>query len=138
MPRELVDTTYVSGDIVRYSIAIDPDAADDLESLYASDPDEAALAEALLQEIGVCQDLLDALTVHGFGNKKSPFFSVSKWHSFWGKGIDIWRIRADHSNYRIIYAYFPPRRVYHVLAIVHRKFDYDPINPAIKYITYRA
>lgn len=119
-----------------YSIQIHEDAWDDLERLWA-DPhtEEAAAAiDVLLQELECDQDLLDALTVHGYGTNKTKPIHVSKWVEYWRTGADIWRLKIwelekIRLNYRIIYAYEIKKQRYHVLAVVPREFDYDTEHP---------
>lgn len=75
--------------------------------------------------------MLDALTDNKFRHDSDPRFDVSRWESFWHQGKNLWRLRPYFESgigpsCRVIYAYLPLRRRYHVLAIVPRDFDYDP------------
>lgn len=96
----------------------------------ASDQRTAARIVALLEQIKADPGLLDALTEHNFGADQRSGFHVSKWLAFWNAGYDLWRLKVwDLSGrlipYRIVYAYEPRIRQYHVLGIVHRDFGYD-------------
>ena len=56
-------------------------------------------------------------------------YHVSKWFEFWNAGYNLWRLKiwiepSGSLRYRIVYAYEPRTLQYHVLAIVHRDFDY--------------
>ena len=118
-----------------FRLFVHNDAEDDLEALGESEPDAAARILVLLEELEVNQDLLDRLTQHDFGKDRwGDEFHVSKWVEQWRKGNDIWRLKIwDLENkglqYRIIYAFIPHKRHYHVLAIAPRNFDYDPGHP---------
>ncbi len=57
-------------------------------------------------------------------------YHVSKWQAFWRIGYDLWRLKIwtepkGSLGYRIVYAYEPRSLQYHVLAIVHRDFNYE-------------
>lgn len=117
-----------------FTLTIHHDAEDDLEKLWVSAEDAAALVTALLQEIQGDQKLLDALTIHDFGANRSAKFHVSKWLEFWNQGADLWRLKvwsleAKGLPYRIVYAYEYGRQRYHVLGVFHRDFNYDPTDP---------
>lgn len=124
-----------------YSIVVHEDAWKHLEELW-EDPrteDAAAEIEATLEELQHDQLALDALTVHDFGHHKSKPVHVSKWVEYWRKGADIWRLKIWSLEevrlpYRIVYAYEIKRQRYHVLAVLHRDFDYDRDHPATQRI----
>jgi mRNA-degrading endonuclease RelE of RelBE toxin-antitoxin system len=130
-----------------YSIVIHEDAEEDLDALW-NDPatrEAAARIDVLLEEVSADQDLLDALTIHDYGKYETAPMSVSKWQEYWRKGADIWRLKFwELTNaglhYRIVYAYEIPKQRYHVLAIVHRNFNYDESHPITKRIlaNYKA
>ena len=124
-----------------YRLFVHRDAAADLERLNSADPVAAARVVALLESVSADQDLLDRLTQHDFGAHRSADFHVSKWHSQWNQGRDLWRLKAwdleaQRLQYRVIYAYIPGARKYHVLGVLHRsqvKYD-DPSDPISKRI----
>jgi mRNA-degrading endonuclease RelE of RelBE toxin-antitoxin system len=130
-----------------YSIVVHEEAEADLEELWANPATEEAAAriDVLLEELRVDQNLLDALTVHDYGQYQTKPMHVSKWQEYWRRGADIWRLKIweltnSGLHYRIVYAYEIPKQRYHVLAIVHRKFNYDESNPITKRIlaSYKA
>lgn len=124
-----------------YRLFVHRDAQGDLERLYVADPVAAARVVALLESIAADQDLLDRLTQHDFGAYRSAEFHVSKWYSQWNKGKDLWRLKTwdleeQRLQYRVVYAYVPGSRRYHVLGVLHRnqvKYD-DPSDPYTKRI----
>lgn len=78
-----------------------------------------------MQEIQQDQDLLDRLTQHRFGAPPAADFQVRKWHEQWRRKRDLWRLKlwdleGRRQPYRVLYAYMPGQRRYHVLAIAHR------------------
>jgi hypothetical protein len=111
------------------------DAKDDLATIRATNPQVADFFLALFAEIESDPKLLDALTIHGYGNRPGDEFDVKKWLKHWKAGRDLWRIKAPSLEilklrYRVIYCYFPDSRSYHVLAIAERDaIDYDNENP---------
>lgn len=120
-----------------YTLAVHRDAEGDLEEIWNSAPDAAAIIVALLQEIKNDQNLLDALTAHDFGVHESKRFHVSKWLQFWNRGIDLWRIKLWDLErkglaFRIIYAYETGLQRYYVLGIFRRDFNYDTSDPRVQ------
>ena len=98
-----------------------------------------------LQEIQASQTILDTLLDHDFGAKRSAFYNVSKWLSFWKKKYDLWRLKfweleGSGDTFRIVYAYHIKERRFYILGIAHRDFNYDPSHPFTKRIvaTYNA
>lgn len=117
-----------------YRLFVHQDAEGDLEQLWASEPDVAARIVVLLEECEGSQDLLDRLTQHGFGAAGIDDINVSRWQERWQKGDNLWRVKVwdleqQGLRYRIIYAFIPQKRHYHVLAVAPRSFNYDPRHP---------
>lgn len=111
------------------SLTLHPDAADDLRFLMANDRFAGGKVVAMLQQAKHDPKLIDSLLDHDFGAHHSAPYHVSKWFEFWNVGYNLWRLKIwiepDRSlRYRIVYAYEPKTLQYHVLAIVHRDFDY--------------
>lgn len=106
------------------------DARDDLAEIWESDPESAAIIEALLQEAKTNRGILDSLTVHGFGESYVERYRVSKWVEQQGKGrnlwaLKIWDLEDRWPRYRIVYAFHPQTHVHSVLGVFTRDFDYD-------------
>ena len=111
------------------SLLIHPDAAADLRRLMVADKFAAGKVLALLQQAKHDPKIIDSLLDHDFGDDHSAAYHVSKWFSFWNAGYNIWRLKIwmepkGGLRYRIVYAYEPRTLQYHVLAVVHRDFDY--------------
>lgn len=107
-----------------------PDAASDLRQLMVTDKFAAAKVAALLQQAKHDPKIIDSLLDHNFGADQAQPYHVSKWLHFWNTGYNIWRLKIwliprGSLRYRIVYAYQPSTLQYHVLAIVHRDFDYQ-------------
>lgn len=124
-----------------YRLFVHADAESDLERIWAEDETAAARITVLLEEVQGNQGLLDRLTEHGFGSNPSAPFNVSKWHRQWNQGRDLWRLKAWNLErirvrYRVIYAYLPGKRHYHVLAVLPRdQVNYDdPDDPITRRI----
>lgn len=112
------------------TLFIHEDAEDDLEELWSKDITAAARITVLLEELKGNNDLLDRLTQHDYGSYGSADFHVSKWLEQWNKGNDLWRLKIwdledNDVKYRIVYAFIPTKKHYHVLGIVPREFNYE-------------
>jgi mRNA-degrading endonuclease RelE of RelBE toxin-antitoxin system len=113
---------------------IHEDAAADLSKLRQTELQAAAKIVALLEELKGNPDLLDRLTQHDYGAYHTADFHVSKWEAQWRRGRDLWRLKVwvledQGLRYRIVYAFIPQKRHYHILAIAPREFDYDANHP---------
>ncbi len=94
---------------------------------------------ALLQQAKHDPKVIASLLDHGFGADHSAAYHVSKWVEFWKVGYNIWRLKVwevPHGSlpYRIVYAYEPRSLRYHVLAVVHRNFNYKSDHEITKRI----
>ncbi len=111
------------------SLLIHPDAAQDLRALMVSDRAAAGMVLALLEQAKHDSTVLDSLLDHDFGAGRTEDYHVSKWWELWKSGYNIWRLKVwtvpkGSLKQRIVYAYDPTQLEYHVLAVVHRDFDY--------------
>lgn len=96
----------------------------------AKDRFAAGKVVALLQQAKADPAIIASLLDHDFGADGAAAYHVSKWFEFWNAGYNLWRLkvwieRKGSLRYRIVYAYEPRSLQYHVLAIVHRDFDYQ-------------
>jgi hypothetical protein len=111
------------------TLSIHPDAVADLRLLKENDTFAAGKVLALLQQAKRDPRLIESLLDHDFGADHSAAHHVSKWFEFWNSGYNIWRLKIwmepkGSLAYRIVYAYEPKSLQYHVLAVVHRNFEY--------------
>ncbi len=112
------------------SLTLHPDAVADLRQLMVTDKFAAGKVLALLQQAKSDPKIIDSLLDHGFGDNHQASYHVSKWFAFWNAGYNIWRLKLwmepnGSLRYRIVYAYEPKTLQFHVLAIVHRDFNYE-------------
>ncbi len=112
-------------------LSLHPDAADDLRGLMVIDQAQAGKIAAFLQQAKNDPKIVATLLDHDFGETGREPYHVSKWLEFWNTGFNLWRVKLwsfpkGSLSYRIVYAYQPSTQHYHVLAIVHRDFDYQP------------
>ena len=106
------------------------DAEEDLERLWASEPDAASRIGVLLEELEGNSKLLDRLTQQDFGAYGLEDFHVTKWQEQQRKGRNLWRVKIWDLEkmgirYRIVYAFIARQQDYSVLGIVPREFNYD-------------
>ena len=104
-----------------------------------TDPGAGGKMAALLQQAKHDRRIIDSLLDHNFGANRSEPYHVSKWFEFWNTGYNLWRLKfwtfpKGSLKYRVVYAYQPSTRRYHVLAIVHRDFDYPKDHETTKRI----
>jgi hypothetical protein len=117
------------------ALFVHDDAKTDLLALRKSEPRAAGRILALLEQLEGDFDLLDRLTQHDFGAYGSADFHVSKWQEQWRKGRDLWRLKVwdledKGLRHRIVYAFIPSKKHYHVLAITPRRdFNYEECDP---------
>ena len=109
-------------------------AQDDLDALWLSDEDGAALIFALIEEFQDNSDLSSVLRQHGHRDIGDPAFEVSRFQELWHQGFNLYRLKywdEDGANapYRIIYADNPHTDQIHILGIVHRGINYDTTHP---------
>ena len=113
-----------------FSLFIHDDVKEDLRKISQKHPKVAGRIAALLGEIGDSQDLLDRLSQQGFVNHNTPGFDVSMWFGMMNVGRNLWRLKSADLGpaglrYRIIYAFVPLKKQFHVLGVVPRSFNYD-------------
>ena len=126
-------------------LSLHADAANDLRALMVSDPDAAGKILAFLEQAKRDPKVIASLLDHDFGGTRRDPYHVSKWLEFWNTGFNLWLVKLwtfpkGSLRYRIVYAYQPSTQHYHVLAIVHRDFDYDPSHAVTQRIivAYRS
>lgn len=124
------------------SVSVHPDAAQDIRALMVSDPDAAGRVLALLEQASCDSRVLTSLLDHDFGADRKVAYHVSRWWRLWNDGYNVWRLKiwttsTRSLNRRIVYAYDPGTLHHHVLAVVHRDFDYR-IDHAITQRILRA
>ena len=96
----------------------------------AADRFAAGKVLALLEQAKQDPKLIESLLEHDFGKDQTATYHVSKWQEFWNTGYNLWRLKIwieprGSLRHRIVYAYQPSTLQYHVLAVVHRNFDYE-------------
>lgn len=94
-----------------------------------TDKPAAGKVLALLQQAKHDPKIIASLLDHDFGDDHTATYHVSKWLDFWKRGYNLWRLKIwteprGSLPYRIVYAYEPKSFQYHILAVVHRDFDY--------------
>lgn len=96
----------------------------------------AAKMLELARELRANPPLLANLLEHG---RSTQEIDVSKFQMFWRQGKDLWRLKLwdledAGLRYRIIYAYEISTHCFHILAVVHRDFDYERTHPVTQRI----
>lgn len=125
-----------------HSLIIHPEAHDDLRRIRLTDQWSAARVFVILQELDGDEDLLSCLCVQHFHRHPPREIDACRWSEVFDEGRNIWRLKvwgADDNllPYRIIYAHKEQDCEFHVLAIVHRSWDYD-VNHAVSQRIFAA
>ena len=99
--------------------------------MFATDRRAAGIIAAYLGEIADDLYLLDSLSIHEFEEGDGKF-TVSQVFYLQDRGWNVWRLklfalepRHRVLEYRVLYAFDARKKVYHVLAIMHRDQDYE-------------
>lgn len=106
------------------------DAEDEIDALWDSDEDSAALIEELLCQFEESPELLDELCRESRHVTHDPSFEVKRFRYMWKQGYTIYALKVwpgDGSaiDYRILYAHHPQKDEYHILTVMQREIDYE-------------
>lgn len=113
-----------------HSLIIHQEALEDLQRVRAYDQWSAARIFVVLQELDGDCDLLSNLCVQHFHRDPPREIDACRWREVFDEGRNIWRLKVWGADdmllpYRIIYAHKEHECEFHVLAIVHRSWNYD-------------
>lgn len=118
-----------------YALHLSEGTKSDIIEIKGVDPEAAALALVVLQEIKGDQDVLDSMTIHDYQDVLSgsgASYEVKHWWEQFKKGKNLWRLRVLESallRYRIVYGYSQSEHSYYVLGLVKRDFNYESSHP---------
>lgn len=103
---------------------------DELDALWESDEDSAALIEELLWQFEENEDLLDELCREKRHVLHVPDFEVKRFQYMWNSGytiyiLKIWPSSGREIHYRVLYAHHPQADSYHVLTVMQRDINYE-------------
>lgn len=106
------------------------DVEDEIDALWESDEDAAALVDELLCQFEERPDLLDELCRENRHVTHDPSFQVKRFKYMWTRGytvytLKIWPGEGRAIEYRILYAHHPQKDAYYVLTVMQRDIDYD-------------
>lgn len=115
-------------------LIIDPAAEDELDRLYESDEDAAALIDALLEQLGDDEGTLGEIFRPGHFFRYRPPFEVKRFEEAQrrGKNILTMRVRDEAGTllpYRVLFAHHAQIDSYYVLSVASREDAYDPSKP---------
>lgn len=114
---------------IRCNLQIYKDAQRDVLEILRGDQHAGGQIAAFLQELRDDQDLLDSLNIEGYEDDRISVRMLVKlqrqrWNAWRLTLRDIYPPQAK-LPYRILYAFDGRRRIYHILAVMHRDKDYD-------------
>lgn len=106
------------------------DAEDEIDALWDSDEDAAALIDELLCQFEEAPELLDELCRESRHVNHDPSFQVKRFKHMWHSGytiytLKIWPNEGQEIHYRILYAHHPQKDIYYVLTVMQRDVNYE-------------
>lgn len=121
-----------------FKLIVHNEAAIDLDQIKESgDLASHGVLLAFLQQAKADLKILDHLQDDGYGEDNTTSFSIRKWIEQSRKGRPLWRIKVFNVKglvvpYRIIYAVYPRKEFYAVLAILARSVNYEESHPRVQ------
>lgn len=112
------------------SIVYELDSEDELDALWESDEDTAALVDELLCQFEESPALLEELCREDRHVNHDPSFQVKRFKCMWNCGytvyiLKVWPKEGREIQYRILYAHHPQKDTYYVLHLMQRGINYD-------------
>lgn len=106
------------------------DAEDEIDALWDSDEDSAALIDELLCQLEERPELLDDLCRENRHVTNDPSFEVKRFRYMWNQGytiyaLKVWPGEGRAIDYRVLYAHHPQKDEYHVLTVMQREINYE-------------
>jgi|GEM_PF-1443093 len=105
---------------------------EELDALVATNPDDAGLIDALIEELGADRDLLDMLSdeVPKWHHMFNPPFEIKRFEACWKAGRRIFTLKpydedGHLTNYRLFIGYDLKTDEYFVLTVQPRATCYD-------------
>ena len=120
-----------------YKLVVTPEVYGEIDALAQSNPDAAADALVLLEELSGDQAELEDLCVTGNRFQYHPPFEVKRLELAVAQGYNIYilKYRDDLGGlpaYRILVGYHSQRGTYYALAFTHRSIAYDQHDVAYR------
>lgn len=119
-----------------------PEADEELDALYETDEDAAALIEVLLEQLWEDERMLEMLCrpVDHFMHK--PHYEVKRFVLMHKAGkniysVKLWSEEGSLYPYRVLIGFNAQEDSFHVLAIAPRKIAYEHTDPLFKSILDR-
>lgn len=111
-------------------LTIVDEALDDLDDIALQAEDDKYFILALLEDIENDSQAASRLLDQGAWPIGPDRVDVMPFRFFFRKGYDIWRMKVyelgeDLLPYRLIYAYDYRHREIYILAVMHRRVDYE-------------
>jgi hypothetical protein len=139
--KQFCDLVLAGQYLIRYRVPqfiLHKDVVSDLHQIKNSgDLGSYGVLLAFLQQAKQDTEILDHLEDDGYGEDNTTTFSIRKWIEQTNKGRGLWRIKVFTPKglsvpYRIIYAAFPHKQTYSVIAILSRALNYEESQPRVQ------
>ncbi len=113
------------------------EADDELDELYDTDEDAAAMFDLLIEELSQDQRMLDRLCVPANHYKYAPPFDVGLFIEARKLGKNIYRVKVRRDDgslvpWRMFLGFHAQKDTYYVLAVTDREFSYDTNHPSFR------
>ena len=119
-----------------------PDVEAELEVLYSTEPDSAALFDVLFDELVYHKEVLDVLCKPAYHHLFDPPFEIKLFQEMWRRGYNIFTMRVfdEHGSLlprRVLIGYHAQIDVYYPLAFPNREVAYDTTDTAFADVIHR-
>lgn len=118
------------------------EAENELDELYETDEDAAAMFDLLIEELSQDQQMLDRLCLPANHYKYAPPFDVDRFVEAQRQGKNIYRVKVRRGDgslvpWRMLLGFHAQKDTYYVLAVTDREFSYDTNQPAFRSLLVR-
>ncbi|MFM2465127.1 hypothetical protein P0D87_15905 [Paraburkholderia sp. RL17-368-BIF-A] len=118
-------------------LIVEPNAESDLDELFETDPDAAAIIDVLLDEIYGDEELIQLLCANRTARLEDPAFNNERFIELWDAGYTIYRLKiwdmdGGLLDQRVLHAYDGRSACTHILGILHRDYAYDTAHEKVR------
>lgn len=119
-----------------------PEVEDELDALYATEADTAALFDALFDELVNNKEVLDVLCRPAYHHLFQPPFEIKLFAEMWRRGYNVLTLRVFDKRgallpRRALIGYHAQIDIYYPLAFPERDIAYDTTNPGHTVVLHR-
>ena len=118
------------------------DVETELDALYDTEPETAALFDVLFDELVYNKEVLDVLCNPGHRHLFDPPFEIKRFEEMWRMGYNIYTMRVYDEQgallpRRVLIGYHAQADIYYPLAFPQREFAYETSDPSFSIVVHR-